>query len=494
MKNYLGLDIGTTAVKASVFQEDGRLLGTGLAEYTLETPCPDIVELDPEIYWTSAKDAIAGALKNASCEGRDVQALSITGQVETLIFLDDAGNSVRKAIVWLDNRAKDEAKEMDSVFGAEELFRLSGQTETMPCWPAPKLLWLKKNEPENFKRISKILMVEDYIFYRFTGTFATCRGLLPSTLWYDIRTGDYSDWILAYTGITREQLPVLKDPGEILGTARENDSLIAPGTKIAGAPLDHVCGCLGVGCTEPGIISETTGCTMALCAPFDHIVYDDKKRISSYLGFTPESFVLLPWAPTAGMLLKHFRDEFCSGMSYEEFDRAAAEVAPGSDGLILLPHCAGSVSPVCNPEARGAAYGVTLAHKRAHWARAIMESVAYLLRDNVETLKDCAGLELREIRALGGASKSRIWLQIMADVMNIPVSVSECSEATGLGAAILAAVADGAYKTPAEAAKVMVRMRDRVLPDAECAEAYQKFYKQYRSLNNLLMPTFGGNL
>ena len=495
MENVLGLDIGTTAVKATVFRaDDGTLLGSGLAEYTLETPRPDIVELDAEVYWTSAVNAIRQAVGNAACDPQSIAALSVTGQVETLIFLDHEGKSVRKAIVWLDNRAKDEAKELEAAFGADELFHLSGQTECMPCWPAPKILWLRKNEPENFRRTAKILMVEDFILYRLSGTFATCRGLLPSTLWYDIRTGDYDGRVLSFLGISRDQLPALHDPGEILGKAAGNDSPVVPGTLIAAAPLDHVCGCLGVGCTEQGIISETTGCTMALCAPFDRPVYDEQRRISTYHGFTPKSFVLLPWAPTAGMLLKHFRDEFCPGMSYADFDRAAASVPPGSEGLLLLPHCAGAVSPVCNPQARGAAYGITLAHKRGHWARAIMESVAYLLRDNAETLKDCTGLELREIRALGGASRSRLWLQIMADVMGVPISVTTCSEATGLGAAMLAAVAADFYATPAEAAKAMVRMRETVTPDARNTKLYSGFYGAYRSLNKLLMPTFGGNL
>ena len=177
------------------------------------------------------------------------------------------------------------------------------------------------------------------------------------------------------------------------------------------------------------MISETTGCTLALCAAFDKIIYDEEKRLSTYMGFDPGSYVLLPWAPTAGMLLKHFRDEFSGGMDFKTFDAEAAAVAPGSDGLILLPHCAGAVSPDCNPHARGVAWGITLAHKRGHFARAIMESVAYLLKDNVEALRSM-GCNIREIRSLGGASKSKLWLQIKADVLNLPVTVTECAEAT----------------------------------------------------------------
>ena len=490
MNGYLGLDMGTTGVKAAVFTPDGVMLGSGLAEYKLETPRPDIVELETEQYWISAKQAISEAVKKAGIRPEDIRAMSVTGQAETLIFLDSDGQPVRKAIVWLDNRAKEEAAELERKFGNEALFRMSGQTEMLPCWPAAKILWLKRHEPENFRRTARYLMVEDYIGYRLTGRFATCRGLMPSSLYYDIRTGRYDAAMLNELGIREEQLPELKDAGESVGKCVENDSPVTPDTLVAAAPIDHVCGNLGSGCAGRGVISETTGCSLAICAAFPSLVYDEGKRLSTYLGFLPGSFVLLPWAPTAGMLLKHFRDEFSGGMNYNELDEAAASVSPGSEGLILLPHCAGAVSPDCNPDARGTAWGVTLAHKRGHWARAIMESVAYLLRDNVEALR-AMGAEISEIRSLGGAARCPLWLQIKADVLNLPVIVTECEEATALGAAILGAAACGEHADIRTAAARMVRTSARVEPSENTA-VYQKAFEQYRKLNRLLMPTFGG--
>ncbi len=490
MNFYLGLDMGTTGVKAAVFDASGNMAGAGLTEYTLETPAPDIVELDAEIYWESAKSAIAEAVKNAAVAPEKIVSIAITGQAETLIMVDSSGKVLRKAIVWLDNRAADEARELDERFGTEELFRLSGQTEMLPCWPAPKILWFKKHEPELFARTEKFLMVEDFIAFRLTGRYATCSGLMPSALYYDIRTDKYDRAMLDAIGITEAQLPELKCAGGVIGEVVANDSVVVPGTLVAAAPIDHVCGNLGSGCAGNGMISETTGCTLALCAAFDRLVYDEEKRLSTYLGFAPGSFVLLPWAPTAGMLLKHFRDGFTSGMDFKAFDAEAAAVAPGSEGLILLPHCAGAISPDCNPDARGVAWGITLAHKRGHWARAIMESVAYLLKDNVEALRSM-GAKITEIRSLGGASKSKLWLQIKADVLNLPVTVTECAEATSLGAAILGAVACGDFPDAAAAANAMVKVAFRVEP-GEAAEAYKKPFEQYRMLNKLLMPTFGG--
>ena len=488
---YLGIDIGTTGVKAALFDEKGSLCGSGLAEYTLEKPSPDIVELDPEIYWLSVKEAVAKALGKSGFSPENIRAFSITGQAETLIFTDAKGNPVRKGIVWLDNRAAEEAGEMEKVFTSERLFRLSGQTEMLPCWPAPKILHVKRHEKEVFAKTAKFLMVEDFIFHKLTGKFATCRGLMPSSLYYDITTGDYVPEILDYLGITRSQLPELAEAGEKIACTIENDSLIPAGIPGGIAPIDHVCGNLGSGCFEEGMISETTGCSLAVCATFPGIIYDEEKRISTYHGFKKGSGVLLPWAPTAGMLLKHFRDEFAGNLNYKELDEAAGNIPAGSEGLILLPHCAGAISPVCNPHARGTAWGVTLAHTKGHWARSIMESIGCLLRSNIEIL-EALGLQVKELRSLGGGSLSPLWLQIKADILQTPVTVPAWgSEATALGCAILAAASCGDFSTPEEGAKALVHTERTVYPGKDAA-IYQEIYQQYKALDKLLMPTYKG--
>ena len=484
----LGIDLGTTGIKAVLFDADGTARGVGLTEYTLETPRPDFVELDAERYWEATRSAVAEALAKAGMTPQAISAVGVTGQAETLIAVGTDGVPLRKAIVWLDNRANAEAAAFRERFGDEALFRMSGQTEMLPCWPAAKILWLRSHEPEVFAKTAHFLMVEDFIIARLCGKYVTCRGLMPSTLYFDIRTGEYDRAVLDFLGITEEQLPELKEPGKPAGTCVANDSPLLPGTVVTCGPIDHVCGNLGTGCAEEGVISETTGCSLALCASFPKPIYDEERRISTYLGFVKGSYVLLPWAPTAGMLLKHFRDEFAGGRNYDDLTREAALVPPGSDGLVLLPHCAGAVSPVCNPNARGVAYGVTLAHKRAHWARAILESVAYLLRDNIEVLR-AMGCPISEVRALGGAAKSPLWLQIMADVLHTPMTVTACEEATALGAAILARVARGDFQSPAEGARAMVRTRNTIVP-GENADAYDTAYQRYRNLNHLLLPTF----
>ena len=484
---YLGIDLGTTGIKAALFSERGELLGDGLAEYSLETPRPDIVELEPERYMEALATAVQKALAASGKEASSIRGIGITGQAETLVVADAKGNPLRKAIVWLDNRAVEEAHELETQFGMTRLFALSGQTEMLPCWPAAKIAWLRRHEPEVFRAAARYLMVEDFVAWRLTGVAATCRGLLPSTITYDITTGEYADDVLDWLGVSKAQLPELRHPGEPLGFTRGGVCGLPAGIPVAAAPLDHVCGCLGSG-GGPGMATETTGCSLAICAPLPRLLYDEQRRISTYHGYLLNSFVLLPWAPTAGMLLKHFRDEFCHGADYDSLGREAAEVPPGAEGLILLPHCAGAVSPDCNPAARGVAWGVTLAHKRGHWARAIMESVAFLLRDNLEALSTL-GAEFSELRSLGGAARSRLWLQIKADVLKRPITTTSCPEATSLGAAILGAVSAGDFPNPGEGASAMVRPALRVEPGPD-AERYESLFQQYRKLNQLLLPTF----
>lgn len=488
MKRYLGIDIGTTAVKAALFDAQGVMLGSGLAEYTLETPAPDIVELDAEVYAKAVVEAVGKALAKSGIAAADVTSIGITGQAETLICVDANGKPVRKAINWLDNRAKTEAADIEAHFGMDWLFKLSGQTEMLPCWPAAKIRWMASQEPVQFNQTAKFLMVEDFIAYRLTGEFSTCVGLMPSTMVYDIARECYDASMLEYLGISEAQLPQLKQPGEVAGRCLAGNAIgFAAGTPVSICPLDHVAGCLGAG-GGFGVVTETTGCTLAACATLPKLLYDDSWQLGTYHGFTPHSYVFLPWAPTAGMLLRHFRDYFSGGLDYPELDELAAQVSPGSDGLVVLPHCAGAVSPQCNPNARGVIYGLTLAHKQGHIARALMESVAALLKDNLDVLEK-RGVEIRELRALGGAAKSPLWLHIKADLLNKSVTTLECDEATSLGAAILGAVAAGDFADAMAGQSAMVHSAQSVTPGDNVA-AYRGYFAKYKEINSLLLNTF----
>ncbi len=485
----LALDVGTTSVKSGLFDGRGTLLATALREYELEKPGPDLVELDPQIYWEASCACIEECFRLSGENPADVVSMAITGQGETLIPFDDQGTPLRKAIVWLDNRAKDEAEFLAGSFDPEEIHRLTGQHETIPCWPACKILWLKKNEPEVFSRTAKFLMVEDYLAWRLTGRFATDCALNPSSLYLDVHKREWYQPMLDAIGITSEKLPGLLSSGAPVGKVIEGRAGLTSATMVVAAPLDQICGSIGSGCVTPGMVSETTGCALAVCAVCENPEPDPKRRYGFYMHGSPGLFALLPWAPVAGMLLKNFRDELGGGLSYRELDGEAASVPCGSEGLIVLPHCAGIVTPENNPDAKGVVFGITMAHTRGHFARAIMESVAYLLREQVELVEQ-AGIECSEIRSLGGAASSRLWLQIKADVLGLPVVTTQCTESTSLGAAMLAAVGAGIYKNLEEAAKEMVALKDRIDPSPENSALYAKCFQKYIDLNTVLAPTF----
>lgn len=482
----LTLDAGTTSMKGALFDLSGTLVCSRTCEYQLETPAADTVELEAEAYWLAATRVIAEILKESGVGAEEIAAVGVTSQGETLIVLDQHGRPLRKAIVWLDNRAKVEAESIKRKFGREAVYRVTGQQDVVPGWPAAKILWLRRHEPEVFAAAAKFLMVGDYLIYRLTGAFATDHAMNPSTLYYDLRNGCWWDDMLEFIGISREQLPALLKSGESAGrVAADAEVGLSSKTVVTVAPIDQVAAAVGAGNIAPGMITETTGGALAVCATVDRPVYDPQLRVGLYRHAVPGLFVLLPWVPTAGMILRWFRDEFGEGRDYAALEGLAASVPAGSDGLILLPHFSGMNSPAVNPEARGVFYGVTLGHRKAHFIRAILEAIAFALRDNLNLLAE-TGVHCDEVVALGGAARSRLWLQIKADVLQRNIKVMRCDEATSLGTAVLAAVGIGAFGNIAEAVKAMVHPATTIAPNAELRSVYDEVFGRYCELNRRL--------
>jgi xylulokinase len=324
-------------------------------------------------------------------------------------------------------------------------------------------------------------MLEDYLIYRMTGKFATDHAMNPSTLYYDMIHGCWWPEMLDFLGISSEQLPALLNSGEVVGNITADVGL-DKNTLVTVAPIDQVASAVGAGNIAPGMVTETTGCALAVCATVDHPVYDPEMRIGLYRHAIPGMFVLLPWIPTAGMVLRWFRDEFGCEMDYSALVDSASEIPPGSDGLILLPHFCGMNSPEICPEAKGVFYGLTTAHRKAHFVRAILESIAFALRDNLELLTK-SGFDSREITSLGGAARSRLWLQIKADVLQKTVKTMQCEETTSLGTAVLAAAGIGAFKNIAAAVAAMVHPSATINPCTQNKIVYDQVFYAYQNLN-----------
>ena len=483
-KYILAIDAGTTSLKGALFDLSGNMRASSIIEYCLEKPAPDIVELDPEGYWTATKSAIADILIKTQVEPKNIAALGVTSQGETLIVLDKNGRPLRKAIVWLDNRAKNEAELIRKEFGRDLIYHVTGQQDIAPCWPAAKILWLRNNEPEIFRKISKFMMLEDYLIYRLTGNFTTDHALNPSTLYYDLCNSCWWDKMLDFIGISQEKLPALLNSGEAAGNINADIGLSRK-TVVTVAPIDQIASAVGAGNIKSGIITETTGCALAICAVADRPVYDPEMRIGLYRHALPGLFVMLPWIPTAGMVLRWFRDEFGNGMDYDALLESAEDIPPGSDGLIMLPHLCGMNSPEVNPEAKGVFYGITPEHGKSHFVRAILEAVAFSLRDNLALLKN-NGIDCDAIVSLGGAARSKLWLQIKADVLQKTIRTMKCEETTSLGTAVLAAAGSGIFKDIPEAVIEMVHPADDIIPSLANKEIYDSVFNKYKALNNKL--------
>ena len=485
----LAIDVGTTAVKVVLFNTRGCPAGCRVCEYVLDKPCPDYVEVDPEVYWRAAADGIAGILRDTGVSPDRIKAVGVTSQGETLIVLDRNGRPLRKAMVWLDNRAGAEAAQIAGRFSREEVYRVTGQQDIVPTWTAAKILWIRNHEPAVFARVAKFLLVEDYLIYRLTGVFATDHALNPSTLYYDLVKGCWWPEMLDFLGITAAQLPELHNSGAVAGHVTAELGL-ARDTVVTVAPIDQVAAAVGAGNFAPGAVTETTGSAMAICATLDHPGYDPQMQIGLYRHALPGRYILMPWVPTAGMVFRWFRDELGNGDDYSALAQLAAAVPPGSDGLLLLPHLSGAFCPEVNPAARGVFYGITPAHTRGHFVRAIFEAVAFMLRDNL-TVLERLGVNCREVRSLGGAARNPLWLQIKADVLNRPVKVPAEVETTGMGTAMLAAVGAGLFASVTEAAAAMNAVVREFEPQPETAAIYADCYRKYLQINKLLLPTFG---
>ncbi len=463
--NFLGVDVGTTSMKAAVFSQTGEELSSATLDYTLRQD-GNVVEFDTESYWHLLNQAIETVTKDVK-----VDAMSVDTQCETLILTDEDGNPVRDAIVWLDNRAEEQAKKIEAHFGEQKVYEITGQPEVTATWPACKLLWVKENEPEVWEKTKKIFLLEDYLLYKMTGAFVTEKTLQSSSIYLDIHKGDWWQEMLDFIGVSKNQLPALKESAEVVGTYQ--------GMTVVTGAMDQVAGAIGAGVVKKGIMSEMTGTTMVLFVPTDEIpAYDRGSKIPLHYNYDG-GYVRLLWTSTAGMSLKWFKNSFCEANDFRELDDLAASVPPGCEGLVMLPHLCGSTMPRYNPEARGAFYGITLQHTRAHFVRSILEAVSCMLKSNL----DYIGMDIDEIRLMGGGAKSPLWCQIKADMTNTRLVTLKKNETACLGSAILAGVGVGAYASVEEACNMLVET-DKVYESQ--GVDYSDVYKAYSELDEKL--------
>ena len=472
MKRLLGIDIGTTSLKGCVFDEHGNELASVTKAYTLITE-GDRVEFPAERYFELFKEAY----DELSAQGK-IDALAIDTQGETMIFLDSEGKPLMNAIVWLDNRAEAEAKAIEEKFGLKAVYEITGQTEVPAGYPAPKVLWLKNNAPEIFEKVDKIVLLEDYLLYRITGKFVCEKSLYSSTLYLDIRTGEYWQDMLSFIGIDETRLPKLCESGERVG--EYNGAVVCTGA------LDQISGFIGSGIVREGLVSEMTGTALAVCALSRKIPpYFEGIKVPAYY-VAKDKYCLLMWAPTAGMVMEWYRKNFYQNANYKEIDQEAEKVPFGSEGLTISPNMRGSVMPANDSDLKGGVYGIDLKHTRGHFTRAIMESIACLLRQYLEYLS----IPVEEVVSIGGGAKSPLWRQIKADITGKKVVTLKNKETGCLGTAIYAGYGYGLYENIDSAVKGLVETNTVTKPKTDKTVA-DEVYKRYLALDSLLLARKG---
>ena len=498
----LGIDVGTTSLKSAVFTYAGKQLASATIEYSLLTPKVGYVEAPCSIYMDSIKKSLESLKNNKNINTREIKVVGFSVQGETLCFLDEAGNPLRNAIVWMDNRAVSQAEGMREKFGNDLCYKITGQISFEPCWPAPKIQWVKENEPQIFAKTKHILLLEDYILYLLTGKFVAEGSLLTSTLYWNITTKKYWQEMLDFIGINEQLLPQIMESGQLVGTIMPEMAEyleISPEAAISTGCLDQAAGAIGVGNIYPGIFSENIGAALAICVPTKILTYDPHRQMPVHYFAIPDTY-MMHTLTTGGMCLRWFRDAFAQAEinmeketgcdAYSLMDQMAEKIPPGSDGLITLPHLQGSMAPDMNSNAKGVFYGITLKHTRAHFIRSIMESLGYIICRNIEAINQM-GLQIDQIRSMGGGSKSDTWNQIKADITGKELYLTQSSQDVAcLGAAILAGCAAGIFSNIQSAVDSMVKIKKVYQPNMENHKIYQKQFTKYKKLFACLNEMF----
>jgi xylulokinase len=497
----LSVDLGTTALKTALLDNGGRVLARATNEYALETPDALSVEVDVETYWQAFKSGVASVLAESKADPAGIRALGLSAQGETLILTDRDGHALRPAIVWLDNRAQGEAEELAAHFGNDTAFTITGQVSIVPTWPASKILWVKRHERAIFDRTAKFLLIEDYFIRRLTGHFVCEGSLITSTVYWDITTKRWWPDMLEYLGVSEDRLPEIRESGEAVGPILPDVASelgLSPDTVVCTGALDQAAGAIGVGNIAPGIFSENTGAALAICATVPRPTFDPGGQMPCHYHGLPNLYMEHTFT-SGGMVLRWFRDAFCQpeiaaakslGVdSYDLLGQQASEIPPGCEGLVMLPHLQGAMAPEANPKAKGVFYGFTLRHGKAHYIRAIMEAIACIVQRNIAVLNGM-GIQVNEIRSLGGGARSRVWNHIKADVTGLPLVTTENEEAACLGAGILAGKAVGMFPSIEQAVSEMVVLKERFQPNPDNAAVYAAMYARYCELYENLRGLF----
>ena len=492
MAYFLGIDTSTTSSKALIIDERGEVIAVASSPHTLQTPKPLWSEQNPLEWWEAVSASIRSVLEKAGISGERIAAVGLTGQMHGLVLLDESGNILRPAILWNDQRTQSQCDEIHQRIGKEKFIQITGNV-ALTGFTAPKILWVKENEPDIFSKAKHVLLPKDYIRYKLTGEYAMDKADGAGTVLFNLKMRDWSDEILSALDIPRAWMPKTFEGTEFTGlVSAEAASLtgLKVGTPVAAGGGDQAAGAVGVGAVEAGIVGLTVGTSGVVFATTPSALIEPEGRLHAFCHAIPNMWHFMGVMLSAAGSLQWYRDALAPNMSFDDLLKEAESAPAGSEGLQFLPYLSGERTPYPDPLARGAFIGLTLRHGRAHMTRAVLEGVAFGLKDSFTLIQNAGLGTITQVRASGGGTKGALWRQILASVLEAELVTVNTTEGAAYGAALLAGVGAGAWPDVRSACKVCVKITGSTLPDSTHLDAYRKSYSLYQELYPALKSSF----
>ena len=491
MNCYLGIDTSTTATKALLMDETGRVLGVASNEYPYDSPQILWSEQEPDLWWQATIKSIQQVIAQSGVLGGDIKGIGLTGQMHGLVLLDEKGEVLRPAILWNDQRTGEQCDTIRSRLGRKSLIQITGN-DALTGFTAPKVLWVQEHEPEIWNRTRHILLPKDYVRYKLTGKFACDCADGAGTILFNLAKRNWSPEVLKALSIPVEYLPKIYEGTEVTGWV---SSEVASSIGLtAGIPVfagggDQAASAVGTGAVRAGVVSLSLGTSGVVFASTNDPVIEPDGRLHAFCHSVPGKWHLMGVMLSAGGSLRWYRDTFARGSDYDKLLEHVGKIPAGCDGLFFLPYLTGERTPYPDPLARGAFVGLTVKHGFDHLTRAVIEGVSYGLRDGFELLKN-AGLEkISQVRVTGGGARSPLWLQILADLLQCEIATVNTAEGAAFGASLLAATGAGEFPNVEAACDATIRITSITHPGKD-QEIYSKLYPLFRDLYPALKPTF----
>lgn len=489
MKYLIGIDIGTSGTKSVLFDTQGNVIASELVEYPLYQPQNGWAEQDPEDWW----QAVCKTLNviTASAIDGEICGIGLSGQMHGLVMLDECGEVIRNSIIWCDGRTVAECEEIEEIIGHDRLIEITANP-ALPGFTASKIMWIKKHEPENYKKCKHILLPKDYIRYKLTGEFATEVSDAGGMQLLDIKKREWSDEVLEKLDIDKNLLAKVYESPDVTGYIKEAVAEITglkAGIPVAGGAGDNAAAAIGTGVCESGKAFTTIGTSGVVFAHTKEPIIDKEGRVHTFCCAVPGEWHVMGVTQAAGLSLNWFKNNLASELSYKEIDEKCEEVQIGSDKLLYLPYLMGERTPILDSNARGVFFGLSARHTKVNMARAVMEGVSYSLYSCLEVLKEM-NVPVSDMALCGGGAKSNFWKKMLADVYGITLKIMESEEGPALGVAILAGVAAGVYSSVPEGCKRAVKVCENVSFSEENHEKYLEFYDIYSELYPALKDSF----